>query len=186
VKEAGKSIAAALLFLVPAVAASSAAAAGKFDACSLLTSAEIRAVQHEPVASTKSAEPQRNRFSVSQCFYTLPTFAKSISLEVTRRRPGETRGPRDDWKQLFGAPSGNESDREREERSGNGDEEKASPPRRISGVGDAAYWVGPAIVGGLYVLTGDAYIRLSVGGPDPEAVKIRKLTKLARRAIKRL
>jgi hypothetical protein len=40
--------------------------------------------------------------------------------------------------------------------------------------------------GGLYVLKGDAYFRLSVGGADPEPVKIEKLKKLARQVLRRL
>jgi hypothetical protein len=180
--------AAALLLL--SAAPGRFAAAGAFDACSLLTSADIRTVQNAPVASTKSSEPERERFAVSQCFYTLVPFSKSISLEVTRRRPGEKESPRDYWKELF-APSrwkGKDRDREKEKES-EGEEERekrSSAPRRVRAVGDDAYWVGPATGGGLYVLSGDAFFRLSLGGSDPELVKIRKLARLARKAVKRL
>ena len=46
--------------------------------------------------------------------------------------------------------------------------------------------MGPAIVGGLYVRKGDSFFRLSVGGPDRDAVKIEKLKKLGRKAVQRL
>ena len=75
------------------------------------------------------------------------------------------------------------------EREGQGEKEEEgeedSPPRKIAGVGDEAYWVGPAIVGALWVRKGDSYFRLSVGGPDREEVKIEKLTKLARKVVQR-
>lgn len=176
--------------LLSSLAGAATATAVPFDPCSLLTSAEIRAVQNAPVASTKPSEPARDRFAVSQCFYTLTPFAKSISLEVTRRRPGEREGPRDYWKELFSParskPKNRERERERESEEEREGEKRASPPRRVPGVGDDAYWVGPATGGGLYVLSGDAFFRLSLGGSDPEPVKIRKLTTLSRKAVKRL
>jgi hypothetical protein len=64
--------------------------------------------------------------------------------------------------------------------------EAAAKPRRVSGIGDEAFWDGSTLGGGLFVLKGDAYFRLSVGGPDNEAVKIEKLKKLARRVLTRL
>ena len=175
--------AAASLIVLGAAPVPFAAAAGAFDACSLLTSAEIQAVQNAPVASAKSSQPERDRFAVSQCFYTLTPFSKSISLEVTRRRAGEREGPREYWKELFAPARFKGKDSEEEEKEG---KRESSAPRRIRGVGDDAYWVGPATGGGLYVLDGDAFFRLSLGGSDPEAVKIRKLVKLAGKAVKRL
>ena len=89
---------------------------------------------------------------------------------------------------MFRGAPGKESKREREgQREKEEEREKeTSAPRKIAGVGDEAYWVGPAIVGGLYVRKGDSYFRLSVGGPDREAVKIEKLKKLGRQAVGRL
>ena len=68
---------------------------------------------------------------------------------------------------------------EREERAGAG-------LRRIEGLGDEAYWDASAVGGGLYVLKGDSYFRLSVGGPDTQAVRVEKLKKLARSVLRRL
>ena len=169
-------------FLAVSSAAACCAAAEKFDACSLLTGREIEAVQGDRLASTKSSEPQRGRFAVSQCFYTMVTFSKSISLEVTRHKAGEVEGPRVHWKQMFARAL----EKQKEKESGEREERAAAPPRRIEGVGDEAYWDVSAIGGGLYVLSGDAYFRLSVGGPDTAAVKLEKLKKLARQALRRL
>jgi hypothetical protein len=172
-------------------AAASGAAAEKFDACSLLTRPEIETVQGDRLAFTKSSEPQRDRFAVSQCFYTMATFSKSISLEVTRRRPGEAEGPGAHWKQMFtrALEKGKEREdaAEQDEKAGRERErEAAARPRRVSGVGDEAFWDGSSLGGGLFVLKGDSYFRLSVGGPENEIVKIEKLKKLARRALARL
>jgi hypothetical protein len=165
----------------PLVLLSAASAQTKFDACSLITRDEIEAVQGEPVTDTKSSAPDRPAFSVAQCFYTVATFPKSVSLEVTRRDPKNPAGdgPRDHWKKLF-SPATRENDGKAE----NGME--SSPPLRVKGIGDEAFWIGNAITGGLYVLKNDAYFRISIGGSEDPSIKIEKATTLARKAIPRL
>jgi len=66
------------------------------------------------------------------------------------------------------------------------EEEEGAPPQKISGVGEEAYWVGNRIGGALYVLKGDAYLRISIGGPLDQTGKIRKSRILARKALARL
>jgi hypothetical protein len=164
----------------PLVLLSAASAQAKSDACSLITRGEIEAVQGEPVTDTKSSAPDRPAFAVSQCFYTLATFTKSVSLEVTRRDPKNPagNGPRDQWKRLFHPATRND------EKAENGME--SSPPLQVKGIGDEAFWIGNAITGGLYVLKNDAYFRISIGGSEDRSVKIEKATTLARKAIPRL
>jgi hypothetical protein len=59
------------------------------------------------------------------------------------------------------------------------------PARKIPDLGEEAFWTGgPA--GGLFVLQGYYYLRISVGGADDEATKIRKSTALAQLVLKRL
>lgn len=181
---------ASALFFVVAFAAP---AAGKSDPCSLLTKREIEHVQGEKVTSNKASEPLRDRFAVSQCFYTLATFSKSISLEVTRRRPGDADSPRAHWKQMFAraVEKAKEKEEVAEEAAANAagsekEREAVAKPLPVTGLGDEAFWVGTTLGGGLYALKGDAYFRLSVGGPEPEGVKIVKLKKLARNALRRL
>ena len=184
-----------LLGSVSLAAAAPEGAAREFDPCSLLTATDIQSVQGERVAAKKASRPERGRFAVSQCFYSLPTFSKSISLEVTRPRANEKEKPEDQWKAMFRGAPAKKGEREEEARLRKGGkreeqqeerEKESVPPRKIAGVGDEAYWVGPAIVGGLYVRKGDSYLRLSVGGPDREAVKIEKLKRLGRKAIRQL
>jgi len=181
------------VLVVCSAAPAAIVAAERFDPCSLLTRREIEEIQKDRVVSTKASEPERDRFAVSQCFYTLATFSKSISLEVTRRHAGEAESPRAYWKQMFAralekGKEHEEGKREPDVNAGRPEKERegTARPRPISGVGDEAFWDGSSLGGGLHVLKGDAYLRLSVGGPDPVPVKIEKLKKLVRHALRRL
>jgi hypothetical protein len=146
----------------------------KLDVCPLLTIAEVEAVQGEPVTATKGSNPGRPALDVAQCFYTVATFSRSVSLEVARREPNAwpMDTPRARFKEMFHRADAGEED--------------GRPPRQVPGVGDEAFWMGNAVTGGLYVLKDDAYLRISVGGPDDERVKIEKAARLARTALARL
>jgi len=65
-------------------------------------------------------------------------------------------------------------------------EEELRKPRRIDGLGEEAYWVGNPVSGALYVLKGDAFLRISVGGEKDESVRIKKTRTLAQKALERL
>ena len=133
------------------------------DACHVLTKRDIAAVQGESfTAATLTAHDE-----LSQCFYQLPTFTKSVSVDVIRDK--------EFWKSHF-----DESEKEREH------EEEAHAPREIEGLGDDALWIGGRMAGSLYVRKGDAVLRVSVGGPGKEEEKIAKSKKLAALALKRL
>ncbi len=159
------------LLLSIAVAPAAAAAAGEARGC-LISNAEVAAVQGEPVVDAKDSLRESRSLAVSQCYYALATPARSVSLEVTRRRPGDASGPRDHWKTVF-APAVIA-------RLGAKD---AGAPLPVEGVGDAAYWVGDRVVGALYVLKGDLYFRISIGGDDEAAAKRRKSERLARAVL---
>lgn len=144
------------------------------DACALLTGAEIRRVQGEAPKEMKPSERRSGELTLQQCFYFLPDFSRSISLEVTR---GER--VRQLWKERF-------HEREGEDRRERDEDEKEERPERVRGVGDEAFWSGSLRLGGLYVLRKDAILRLSVGGNEPKSKKLRRLTALARAALRRL
>jgi hypothetical protein len=154
----------------------SAGAEMKFDACALLTKEEIQAVQGEAFTETKPSHKSSAGLSVAQCYYQLPTAANSIVITVTRKAAGG-RDPAESWKELFH----NERPREKEE----GEEEKKGP-LVVEGVGDEAFWTGTRVGGALYVLKGDSYLRISVGGAGDQAQKIEKSKTLAEKALKRL
>ncbi len=74
-----------------------------------------------------------------------------------------------------------------ENKAGEEEEEgKKSPPQRVADLGDEAFWTGTQISTALYVLKGDSYIRISVGGAGDQALKLEKSRKLAEFALKRL
>src|SRR5207248_6741228 len=168
------------------------------DACALLTSDDVKAVQGEEVKETKPSQRSDSSFAIAQCFYTTPTFTKSISLEVTQAAPGSKTNPRDFWRENFtrAAEEGERDkakDRDRakdkdkdKNKAGGEEEEKGAPPQRITGLGDEAYWINSRVSGALYVLKGDRFIRLSLGGTDTDAVRQKKAKTLAQKALSRL
>lgn len=165
------------------------------DACKLLTSEEIQAVQGEGVKATKGTDASTGAFAVSQCFYETASFANSVSLTLTKRGVNAQRdGPREFWKRNFGDEQTSEREKderekkEHEEKGGGRieEEEEGQPPMPVKGVGDEAFWVGNSKVGALYVLKGDKYIRVSLGGGDSQEKKIEKSKTLAEHALKRI
>ena len=58
------------------------------DACSLLTSKEIEAIQGAPFKETKPSANSQRGLTVSQCYFLLPTAAESIVVSVTQRANG--------------------------------------------------------------------------------------------------
>jgi hypothetical protein len=157
-----------------------ASSKGKIDACALLTSKEIESVQGEPLKDTKASGNSAGEFAVSQCYFALPTSANSISLAVTQKGDGsDARDPKQFWKETFHGEKDKEKGRA-------GEEEKSTAPEKIEGVGDEAFWLGNRVGGELYVLKGNSFIRISVGGAGDKAAKIDKSKKLAQMVLKRL
>lgn len=179
--------------------------------CDLLASKDLQAVQGEALKDAKSSARYEGGFLISQCFYSLPTFTNSISLLVSQR--GETAGardPKDFWKETFSRVDEEEreqarkkeTEREKEreqEKAKEKDKEKgiagsaervederAAPPLKISGIGDDAYWTGNRVGGALYVLKGNIYFRISVGGAGDQQTKIKRASALAQSILKRL
>jgi hypothetical protein len=167
----------------------SAAAKVKIDACSLLISEEIESVQGEPVKETKSSSNTGRGFFIAQCYFALPTSSNSISLTVTQKSDGaDARHPKEFWRETFHRdPDANET-REKEKESGREEEkeEKKSPPQKIDGLGNEAFWMGTQVGTALYVLKGDCFLRISVGGAGDVASKLEKSKKLAGFALERL
>ena len=83
-----------------------------------------------------------------------------------RTRPSGEKDPKEWWKQTFHRDEG-----EKEEHGGEGEREreeegKRTPPKKIDGLGDEAFWVASPVGGAMYVLKGDVYLRLSTGGRE--------------------
>lgn len=112
----------------------------------------------------------------------------SVSLALTQPDPTKSgKSPLDYWRQTFSHPNDEgKTEKDLDKPRTKEEERESTPPREISGVGDAAYWVGNAVGGALYVLKNDVFIRVSVGGGDKEQVKIDKSKALAEKALERL
>jgi hypothetical protein len=156
----------------------------KADACALLTSEEIAAVQGSPVKETKSSEHSEADFRVSQCYFGVEQSGKSVSLAVTQADPNHPgkRTPKDFWQEtLAGHAVDKDGEGDKEEK-----ERESAAPTKIEGVGDDAYWVGNRVGGALYAIKNKTFIRISIGGPDDQKTKIEKSKTLAKKALERL
>ena len=154
----------------------------KVDACAMLTSQDIEPIQGEALKETKLSGASSGGFNVSQCFFTLPTFTNSISLSVMHKGDGPgARDPREFWKDTFHKEKGRKREKDREE-----EEEEKSEAQKVTGIGDEAFWMASRAAGALYVLKGNSYVRVSVGGSGDQQVKLKKSKALARKVIERL
>jgi hypothetical protein len=164
----------------------------KIVACELITNDEVQAIQGSPIKDVKPSEQADGTFRIAQCFYTAETFNKSVSLAVTQTDPASAgaRNPKEFWKETFGRYEGEtkeeKGDEKKKESLREQEEEKGTPPKKIDGIGDSAYWTANRMGGALYVLKNDVFIRVSVGGPDSEETKINRCKALAGKALSRL
>lgn len=172
---------------LPSSTADSSATKARLDACALLTSKDIESVQGEAVKETKLTGQTAGGISVSQCFFTLPTFTNSVSLLVAQKGEGNTaKDPKEFWRDTFHEEKSRERDEDRDREKKERDEEEGAPPKKVAGVGDEAFWMGNRVGGALYVLKGNSYVRISIGGPAGQASKIKRSKALAQKAIARL
>ena len=153
------------------------------SACSLVSKEEIESVQQTPVKDAKSSERSDGTFGISQCLYAAAEFSKSVNVDLIQADPNEPgkRSPRDFWKEKF------DPYQDEEPKTNRGDEnEQGAAPKKITGLGDEAYWVSNRFGGILYVLKGAAFISISIGGTDDEQTKLEKSKLLAQKALQRL
>lgn len=148
----------------------------ELDPCSLLTNSEIQAVQGNAPAQKVASEQPSGSFRFAQCFFRTPEYTSSVNVAVGLPLATDSKrsGPRQYWRQQFYAPV---------KAAGT---KKKPPPKPIAGLGEEAFWVGDALSGALYVLKGEIFLRVSVGGPTDEAQKIKRARALASRALKRV
>lgn len=170
------------------------------DACSLLTGAEIAAVLGEPLQERKPSVQAAGSMKMSHCLFVTRDFAKSASLAVSTPAADDSgaRRLRAFWRNQFHSPvehqeesrpalrkipaaaSGPDGESESEA------EAEAGKPRPIPGLGEEAYWVGSPLAGALYVLRGDLFLRISVGGIPKESTRIAKSKSIANAVLPRL
>lgn len=164
-----------------------------FDVCALLTRHEIETELGSPIKETNSSERRSGDLRISQCVYVTERADQSVSLVVTQRDSahGGKQTARDFWEKTFHRYRGTSENenKEKEEAAGSAfkkmesaEDEEGRPPRKIEGSGDEAFWTA----GSLYVLSGDAFIRLSIGGAEAEETKLQHSKALAARVLQRL
>ena len=107
---------------------------------------------------------------------------------VAHRGEGSgARDPKDFWRETFDEREfegkGKRRERKKAERE---EEEEGAPPEKVRGVGDEAYWTGSRIGGALYVLKGNSYLRISIGGPADQSTKMNKSKALAQKIVARM
>ncbi len=151
------------------------------DPCRLLSDAEVRAVQGNAPAQKIPSEQPTGSFRFTQCFYRTPELTNSVSvaLGIPLATGGNPSGPRQYWQSQF-------NKEESEEAKAEAGRKEKEPPKPVAGLGDQAFWVGDPMSGALYVLKGEVFLRLSVGGPPDQTQKIKRAKALAVYALKRL
>jgi hypothetical protein len=147
------------------------------DPCRLLSDAELRAVQGQAPAQKVPSEQPAGSFRFTQCFYRSQDFTSSVSVAVGIPLATDSKrsGPRNYWQQQFHGQVSTAPGRKKKE-----------PPKPMAGLGDEAFWVGDPMTGAIYVLKGEVFLRLSVGGPLDETQKTKRSKALALHALKRL
>jgi hypothetical protein len=171
-------------------------------ACPLLSASDIQAIQGETVADAQGSERVSDSLSTAQCFYRLPTFSKSVNLEVMRPVGQSAHAVEEFWERRFGAgreEEEREMEAEREfekkraaerkderKQEAERDEEASVRPQPVAGLGDAAYWSGNQLNSSLYVRKNNVIVRLSIGGPEEQSAKIKKATALAEKVLSHL
>ena len=152
-------------------------------ACSLVSKEEVELVHRTHIQDAKSSERSDGTFRISQCLYTAAEFSKSVNLALIQADPNETgkHSPKDFWKEKF------DPYQDEEPKANRGDEkEQGAPPKKITGLGDEAYWLSNRFGGVLYVLKGDAFISIGIGGTDEEQTKLEKSKIIAQKALQQL
>jgi hypothetical protein len=135
---------------------------------------------------------QAHGLLLSQCYVGTGT-PRSVSIAVAGNTTsgGRTITPRAFWRDQFHDRDASVAERERDRpdtdrKAAKREPESETAARRIGGVGDEAFWSGTRIAGALYVLRGDTFVRVSVGGIADEKERIEKSRQLAVAALARV
>jgi hypothetical protein len=150
-----------LLFGLPCAAAT--------DPCTLLTKAEVLAVQGEAFTDASKNVHTAGDVTVAQCFYGLSDASRSSSVVLEL-----TTAPhlREMWEKQF-EPGEAEAEGERH-------------AIEVKGLGRNAFWGGNRVSGALYVLAPHAILRVSIGGRGDPASKLERAKKLAKMAMAKM
>ncbi len=174
----------------------------KIEACSLVSVEEVASIQKAAMTGSRPSAGPFQDFTFTQCFYDSSEPDRSVNLMVIERDPAHDsrRAVATYWRNTFepferGAKGSHD---DRKERKKEDLEAKIGPPAgegekgekeklraiKVEGLGDEAFWSGPAKVGGvLYVRKGEKILRIGFGGPGTDEEKLAKSKTLALRAL---
>jgi hypothetical protein len=178
------------------------------DACSLLTGKEITDLLGEPLDALNPSARSAGNLKMSHCLFVTRNFAKSASLDVATPASGDSgaRSLRAFWRNQFHSPRKHEEEkrpasrktpaqsaftpapgaRTTEVESESEAEAEAGKPLPVAALGEEAYWVGSPLAGALYVLRGNLFMRISVGGIPIESTRMAKSKSIANAVLLRL
>lgn len=147
------------------------------DTCALIEKSEIASVQGVQVQQMQPTIQKHGDLEISQCYYTAISAdgSKNLSvyLQVIQRDPKSAR--RDAVKEFWAERFGRESKGK-----------KIGPPLPVSGIGDAAFWLGSSRGGALFVLQKDKVVRVTAGGENDAKAQIENSKALAKKVLARL
>lgn len=151
-----------------------------FDVCGLITKEEVGAIQHAEIVDTKSVRGADGTLRIFQCTYLSGGGTQEVALSVAVNEPSNSAHKilKEYWDETFSSAAERDEPGEREEE----EEGKRVPPRAVEGVDGEAAWAR----GTLAVFHEEKILRISVRGPDEEAVRLDKAKALAKKALPRL
>ncbi len=153
----------------------------------------MQSIQGWPVKEAKSTENTNGGFHTTDCSYTGDSADQSVTLSLVQKNSSSPKAtdPKQYWKTSFSRYSDESKQAETEtDKEKSKDEQEIEvhpanvrPPKRIEGLGDAAFWMTDFSGGALYVLKGDVFIHIRIGGPESEESRIDKSKALAGKAL---
>jgi len=150
-------------------------------ACDVLLKTDLAAAQGQEFSEARLSTKTQGSLSVSQCFYRLPSFEKSVSITLMRPSTATDRSSvLDYWKAHDAVSAKKDDDRDRD------DDDHHANAMHIAGLGDDAVWSGTPIASALHVLRHGTIVRISVGGSAPLDQKLEASRRLATAILKRL
>jgi len=159
-------------------------------ACNLITSEEVGAIQNATITDARSSVGSSGDLVVSQSYYISkePNMAVSFAVLQPSSQGATGTEARDYWEKMRGSAEESAGKGAQEQRESEREEEneKKSPPKKIDGVGEEAFWIRSRVGGALYVLKDQLILRISVGGGQDIETKIARSKALAEKAINRL
>jgi hypothetical protein len=164
------------------------------DGCSALELETVAAIQQTAVLAAVGGRRELGDREIESCFVRAADHGRSVSFEIVRPGGAAPEAARERWRELFhGARSEAVEERARRPRRLAGGATPAAPATAgrsaalpVTDLGEEAFFVGTAVYGALFVLDGEDYFRLSVGGPGDLELKLGRARALAEHVLRRL